>query len=497
MLNALPAKPRSTPNMMRIALALLALAGSSFAQNGPQAAVRYTLELHSPGESALLIHRPEWRLRVQGERLDLDQGPAALVFEHWDDWKALDALYLDVIDCEPAVESALHPGNALVVSRPEGWDGSFDVEFRMIPLQAGSRVQQQWARLPSWTDGYSLGESRSVFPKVYQDRGEIHGTRSVQLVGPDGQPTASGWAGLHDPSQVLAIDPTRGNTFLAFGEPARERRDLLHGWLEILQYGGPPGVAGPVADLTATLASHIGKTLDATPPNPCIVFVHGAGQGGMAADPGLLVGYDRKMPEGYVHSPYYRHLVAHEFYHQWLGVRVRADESIAWFHEGFTEYLSLWHLVATGLVEPAWFANRIEELGKEARDRSTWGEIPFAAPGVQWRDGDGPRETQAYKGGAMLAFAMDVELRRRGRSDLSALVRDLLAAESGPVTLESLEAWARDQGLGTFWTKHVSGTERLEIAALLATAGFRRSASGERWEALETTAFLKTLPRRE
>lgn len=477
--------------MLRFALAPFVFAGALLAQDGPQASVRYTLECHGSGKGAAPAGRPEWRLRVRGEDLDLDQGPVTLVFEHWDDWKELDALYLDVTACDPAVESPLHPGNAMVISRPEDWDGTFEAEFRMIPLQAGSRVQQRWGRLPSWTEDYSLGESRSVFPKIYQDRGEVGGARSVQLVGPDGQPAASGWAGQHEPGQVLDVDPARGNTFLAFGEPERERRDLLHGWLEVLQYGGPPGLAGPVADLSATLASHIGKTLDAAPRDPCVVFVHGLGQGGMAADPGLIVGYGKDMPQGYVHSPYYRHHVAHEFYHQWLGIRIGADESIAWFHEGFTEYLSLWHLAAAGLVEPTWFAERIAELGQEALERSTWGEIPFAAPDVRWRDGDGPKETQAYKGGAMLAFAMDVELRRLGRSDLSALIRDLLAGESSAVDIERLKAWAGAQGLAGFWAKHVAGTERFEIAELLVAAGFRRRANDERWEDVETTAFLE------
>lgn len=483
--------------MLRLLPLVLALASGLSAQAIPdvqgasQVEVHYALEFRVLEPAPPWSQRPEWHLRVQGQGLPTDQGPVCLVFEHWDDWKELDALYIDVLETAPSVGAPLHPGNALVLSQPAGWDGSFEVVFRMTPLLAGSRVQQRHGRLPFWTPSYSLGESRSVFPKVYLDRGEIGGARSVKLEGPSETPAASGWAGQHGSGQVLRLDPTRGNTFLAFGRPhARAQRDLGSGALEVLQYGGREAVADPVADLCEALARHITSTLGDAPVDPSVVFVSDLGGGGMAADPGLIVGYSPDLPAGYVQSPYLRHHVAHEFYHQWLGIRIRADEAIAWFHEGFTDYLSLWHLAAAGLVTADWFAERVFELGEEAATRSTWGEIAFAQPGTAWRDGDGPRETQAYKGGAMLAFAMDVELRRQGRPGLPELIRDSLAMDAPHASLEQLESWSRNHGLGEFWENHVAGLQRVDVAALLVEAGFLRPEGGRPWAAGSGQTFF-------
>lgn len=115
--------------------------------------------------------------------------------------------------------------------------------------------------------------------------------------------------------------------------------------------------------------------------------------------------------------------------------------------------------------------------------------MAFADPAVRWRDGDGPLETAAYKGGALLAFALDVEL-RTDEANLLDLMRDLLRSGK-PTELATLEAWVRGRGLNEFWEHHVAGTKRLDLEGLLRRAGFERDEQGQ-WQAAEASlrAFL-------
>lgn len=75
-------------------------------------------------------------------------------------------------------------------------------------------------------------------------------------------------------------------------------------------------------------------------------------------------------------------------------------------------------MAASGLASREWFAERIATLHAEARGSAACGQVRFGDPDVGWRDHDGPRETLGYRGGALLAFQADVELRRQGRPGL-------------------------------------------------------------------------------
>ena len=425
------------------------------------------------GEGFPLQRRPEWRLGVRGEGLSAADGAVALVFNAWGGWQEVDSLYLDVVSCDPPIESGPFPGNAMVLSLPERWDGRFEVQLVIQPLRAGSKAQERWGMLPTWSPSYSFGQSRNVFPKVHQDHGPVAGRHTVALSAPKGCPIASGWNGLTAGRQQREIDPTEGNAFLSFGKPLAERTVKKSGkLLQVLQYGAARDVVETVSGIVQSLAASIGAATGRAVPDPMVVFLTDVGGGGMGADYGLVAGYRADTPDWMEHNAYFHHLLAHEFFHWWLGQQIRGSESFTWFHEGFTEYFSVWHLAATGVVSRAWFAERVHELGVEARDRSAWGSVAFADPTASWRDGDGPNETLAYKGGAMLAFALDVALRARGEPGSLQLIRDLLRRDHAEVSLDELHAWCLAHGLEDFWERHVAGTEILDFAGLLEQIGF-------------------------
>jgi len=72
-----------------------------------------------------------------------------------------------------------------------------------------------------------------------------------------------------------------------------------------------------------------------------------------------------------------------------------------------------WHVAASSLASREGFAERIAIMDAAARGSAVYGQVAFGDPDVGWRDHDGPRETLGYRGGALLAFHADVELRRQ------------------------------------------------------------------------------------
>jgi hypothetical protein len=372
--------------------------------------VEYALAFELGDGTALPIkQQPTWRVSVNGTGFDPQAGAICLVFNSWGDWMEIDSLYIDMVHAQPEVDAELFPGNAVVLLEPEDWDGSFQAEFVLRPTRAGSRANQRFGMLPRWSPSYSFGQTRNVFPAVYQDAGKVEAKESVRLVAPKGVAISSGWQGLSEKAQQHDLDPADGsNGFLAFGRPLdHEKRALPSGRLEVIQYGKARKIAAPVADLVEKLAISMSAALG-PPSDPVVVYISDIGGGGMGTDFGLVLGYEATAPDWLIDSPYYQHFVAHEFFHHWLGSKLSGSESFTWFHEGFTEYFGLWHLASTEIITRDWFRERLLELGQEAIDKSSWGSVAFADDDVQWRDGDGPNETMAYKGGAMLAFMMDV-----------------------------------------------------------------------------------------
>ena len=421
--------------------------------------LEYTLAFVPGGEVAPPWgQRPSWELSMRGEGFDPDGGAICLVLNSWGDWMEIDSLYLDLTHTKPAVDAAMFPGNAVVLELPQDWDGSFEADFTLFPLLAGSTVNQRYGMLPRWSPSYSFGQTRNVFPAVYQDAGKVEAQTQVSVTAPRGVAISTGWQGITRKAQRLQLDPSEGNGFLAFGEPrAFERRALQGGELQVLQYGQAQVVAPQVADLVQQLAASMAAAL-VPHSDPMVVYISDVGGGGMGTDFGLVLGYEASTPDWQIASPYYHHFVAHELFHHWLGSKLDGGESFTWFHEGFTEYFGLWHLAATQSISQDWFWERLRELGQEAIENSAWGEVPFAGEAVQWRDGDGPRETMAYKGGAMLAFLMDVRLRELGQSGAQQMLRDFLLEQRGAVSVDDLESWWRAHELGELWEEFVSDT---------------------------------------
>src|SRR5262249_37538104 len=114
-----------------------------------------------------------------------------------------------------------------------------------------------------------------------------------------------------------------------------------------------------------------------------------------------------------------------------------------------------------------------------------FGQVTFAE-GVDWRDGDGPRETLAYKGGAMLAFFLDVALREGGHRGVPALIGDLVEAKG--YTVASIKTWLEAHKLGDFYAPYIAHAGLPELRDALASIGFEFGESAERLSYLGISA---------
>ena len=135
------------------------------------------------------------------------------------------------------------------------------------------------------------------------------------------------------------------------------------------------------------------------------------------------------------------------------------------------------HLASIGRITPQQFADRLRFLETFARGSTAYGRVAFADRSVDWRVPDA--EQIAYKGGAMLAFHMDVELRGHGAPGLPMLLRDLMRENGGKYTLGALQKWCEENGLKEVWQKHVVAAALPDVGDGLVRLGYRETREGD------------------
>lgn len=455
--------------------------------------IRYRLE-HEPAVRAEdpRASRPAcWTVELEAKGLARDAAPT-LAFGPWEDWVPVDSLWLEILACEPPLAPGRAPGAPFLLAPGSDWNGSLRCVYRIRLTELGSGAQRAHGLLPTVArsadgkESYAFGYSWNTLLQVFQNGVPVRGRPKVELVAPEEMAIATGWGGLDHGRQEVKLEPEMGNSPIAFGEPVstgacategRGPRGCRMVYVEVLQYGAGRDVtsfvAGVLCDLALALESDLGRGAR----DPLRAFVTDTTGGGMGSHYGLRIGFTAEEPEGSENSVYFRSLIAHELFHDWLGLGLQVG-GLVWFQEGFTEYLALWYAARMGVITRDEFAHRLLEHEAILRERSALGSAAFADPEVQWRDGDGPRETLAYSGGALLALQIDVELRRTGKPGLPQLVRDLLAAGEH-ASLEDLRAWLEANGLAALYERSIVGTELDGAAESLRAAGFEEVSVAE------------------
>jgi hypothetical protein len=413
---------------------------------------------------------PVWKVTITGTGLAGVTKPVRLRLENWGEWQDVDDYYLRSLTAKPPLKRNPNKAGEFVLEAPVGWDGAFEVSYTIPLARVGSKAHQRHGLLPCWNEHAACAFSINTLMHV--DAGDLPVHRTARIVPPAGLYVASGWGGITQGEQqapILGPATEMDNAPILIGTPT-SRRAEKHG--EVLYEAAQFGAGG---DRSAELL-HVAKSViplytrhsGYTSGQPVRIFLFQGTPGATNTRSAFVASY---RPAGTSLTASFKHLIAHELFHRWLGTDfVLGNDAIAWFHEGFTDYLSLWTCAASGVLDRGYFASRMKAIDSEARRSPVYGKVAFAQEGVSWR---GAQEKYAYRGGAVLAFLMDVELRKQGRPGVMQMIVDFgTRKQKEPIRLADIRDWMRQHGMEALYQTCVEGKELPPIDSALAAIGF-------------------------
>ncbi len=115
-------------------------------------------------------------------------------------------------------------------------------------------------------------------------------------------------------------------------------------------------------------------------------------------------------------------VLGHEMSHHWTGVKITMSTAHQWFDEGFTDYITLFTLVSSGLMSPQQFETEINRIIKSlytSEARLTPNDKVFEN---YWKMGD--HNKLPYWRGSLFAFYLDNQIALQSKGKKS--IRDLM-----------------------------------------------------------------------
>lgn len=419
-------------------------------------------------------HTPVWDVAISASGLSQFGPNLSMYLEDWGHWLRVDSYYLANLESTPPIRQLEQDKERFTFDLPSNWDGRIQLRYQLRLTHFKSQAHKNNSALPVHGDNFAIGFAQNTLMRIQADDKTIDADLTMTLVGPANWTVFSGWAGISKETQTFAWNHPERQAVLAFGVPLNRieaHQDSIA--YEIVQFGDTTNATRATFDVVSRLTPAIYASTATTLDTPLRVFIAEPNGGGTHTDYGIRLGHDNQRPSHQLDSEYFKYFVGHELFHCWLGGKLKAtDKSMVWFYEGFTDYFALWHSVQTGLIHPSWFANRLLEIDQEAKQSDSYYESSFADRNVRWRDGDGDNETLAYKKAPVLAFCLDVELRRQGQPGLLQLLRDFLQAEDGRYSQETFKEWLCGHGLKTMYEDYVEGTDAPELIEALEYIGF-------------------------
>jgi hypothetical protein len=398
------------------------------------------------------------RLVVDMEVNGLDPAMRDLAFEMplWGEWIGLDEYYITRVRGEPCVHHDLDNRFYWRPELTEDWDGRLAMHYEIPIVALGSEAQREHGLLPWRAATYVQAYSANTLVRLLVGAEFQDGDRHLELVAPAALTIATGWGGDSKERQVLALAPDADNTILFFGEPvASQESSGAGGRIQVVQFGRAADRTALVLDLAQAVRAAFDASTGVEAPADEHIFITEPGFGGTHTDGAVVIGHPNVEANGRPDVGT-DHFIAHELFHAWLpGVLGPGEDGLEWFFEGFTDYLSLWHLASLGRITPQEFVDRLRVFDLMLHESPAAERISFADRTVNWREP--AAETVAYKGGALLAFHLDAALRASGKPGLPQLFRDLCRGERATYTLARLREWVVAQGLEEFWRAYVEG----------------------------------------
>ncbi len=133
-------------------------------------------------------------------------------------------------------------------------------------------------------------------------------------------------------------------------------------------------------------------------------------------------------------------LIAHEYFHTWLGQHLKMpapDEIYKWFSEGFTDYYAYKILYRSGLTSQKDFITKINQVIQSYYLSSYFNTPNTGIIGKYWSDGN--LKQLSYQRGLIIAFLLENSINKKGAS-LDDLLKTLYT-QSAPANLFSKQAF--------------------------------------------------------
>lgn len=440
------------------------------------------------------------RLRIDVRASGIDPAQRDLAFELplWGEWLELDEYYVRRATGTPPVAHDLENRFYWRPKLPRAWDGTLAISYELPIVDAKSVAHERHGLLPWRAGSYVNAYSANTLMRLLIGGERQDDARTLELVAPEGMHVACGWGGVAPRTLKFEVPPGGDNTALLFGKAVavageaaaaagasgprvpRGASGSLDRSLTVVQFTDAPDRAGAVLALLAKLRTAYEASTGAPPPGPEHVFLLEPGMGGTHTDGAISMGWPEQDGRGRF-PPGTAQFIAHESFHAWLPGVLKpapggAGDGLEWFFEGFTDYLALWHLAHLQEITPQHFADHLRLIESIGRASPAWGQLAFADRDVDWRQADA--EPLAYRGGALLAFHFDVELRLRGEQGLPHLFRDLRTENGSRYDLPSLEKWCAANGLEESWRARVEAPFVATTDDDLVRLGYRERREG-------------------
>ncbi len=398
-----------------------------------------------------------WIVQWRATGIETSADSLELRLTDWGDWDRVPGRFFSELDCNVDLKSVKGDPTRKRIVTPEGWDGSIEVRYAVKMIAKDSETREHFGLMPWCSDSYGQGFTSNTLMDLFQNDKAVDASRQITFTASKGDTIVSGWGPLSKGSHSVKLSHPIDNTVVLFGAPNKIVTGSVDECdVEVVQYGSGAPIAEQTKSAVESLVKSYGKATGLPLNHPVKIFLTDTHGGGTNVDGAMVVGY----PPGFDEPDDYQQfaqllLTAHELFHEWLGAGfVPVHRESVWFQEGFTDYFALWHLAHLDLISQERFIERIEELATQLTTESAMGKVAFGDSSVDWRDNDGPVETMAYKGGAVLAFLTDVELRKQGKPGLSRMLTDLVQLKR-PVRNEDIKNWYYQNGLNEFHKKWI------------------------------------------
>ena len=429
----------------------------------------YQLRYTPAGDGALTVS-------LRAGALGPAPGEIILALPDWGEWTAAREPYVRGLQIDGSAFSFDSAGR-LAVPRALAADDELVVTYQLSVRDAASADHHERRLLPYRDGSHVFGFAKNTLAGLLVDGRLVQRPSIINIEAAPDEAIFTGWGGHSIGQQTArgAAEFPEENGVFAIGRIVGLTTRSVNGVaVEVAQFAAGPDVTVEVAGYVESLVAAISRTVGRGPRGPLrILFEPQRAEGvfgGTLTNDGLVV----RLPAEPL-SLMSKFTLAHEVFHDWLGSHLVPDGNVTWFNEGFTDYISLWYATATGIVTPAQFADRMYNIERQARESTSLGRVRFAEAGTQWRDDDGANETMAYRGGALVAFFTDIELRQRGAT-IAGLIRALLSRPQREYGLNDIRTAMTQLAVLDVYTRSIDGTHVPAVRPLLIAAGFDEGA---------------------